>query len=83
VRDPDDEAILATALEGRAEVIVTGDDDLLSLGQFEGIPIVKPRAFLDWLEERDGKPGAVHERPARYRARGAGRPKPREGRRAR
>jgi len=30
-RDPEDDAVLSAAVEGRAEVIVTGDDDLLSL----------------------------------------------------
>ena len=32
---------------GRASTIVTGDDDLLSLGEFEGAAIVTPRAFLN------------------------------------
>jgi putative PIN family toxin of toxin-antitoxin system len=71
VRDPDDEAILHTAVEGRADFIVTGDD-LLTLLQFEGIPIVKPRAFLELLDRRFGQAGSVHDRSsdAVYRARG-------------
>lgn len=48
-RDPDDDAVLSAAIEGRADVIVTGDADLLALGEHEGIAIVTPRAFLDLL----------------------------------
>jgi len=39
-RDPDDDAILALAVAARAELIVSGDTDLLSLGSHAGIPIV-------------------------------------------
>jgi putative PIN family toxin of toxin-antitoxin system len=45
-RDPDDDAVLSAAVEGRADVIVTGDNDLLELGAFEGIQILAPREFL-------------------------------------
>ncbi len=41
-RDPDDDAILALALAARVELIVSGDDDLLALGNFQGVPIVSP-----------------------------------------
>jgi len=44
-RDPDDDAILACALEGRADYLVTGDVDLLELKFFKGIRIVTPRDF--------------------------------------
>jgi len=44
-RDPDDDAILACALEARADYLVTGDVDLLELKVFEGIRIVTPRDF--------------------------------------
>lgn len=49
-RDPDDEVVLAAAVEGRADRIVTGDGDLLVFGEYEGIPIVTPRAFLDLIK---------------------------------
>lgn len=44
-RDPDDDAILACALEARADYLVTGDKDLLELKVFKGIRIVTPRHF--------------------------------------
>lgn len=50
VRDPDDGAVLAAAVEARAEYLVAGDADLLALGEYEGIAIVTPRAFLDLLD---------------------------------
>jgi putative PIN family toxin of toxin-antitoxin system len=44
-RDPDDDTILACALEARADYLVTGDEDLLELKIFKGIRIVTPRDF--------------------------------------
>jgi uncharacterized protein len=41
-RDPDDDAVLALAIAARADLIVSGDDDLLSLHSFQGIQIVAP-----------------------------------------
>jgi putative PIN family toxin of toxin-antitoxin system len=49
-RDPDDDYVIAAALVAGADCIVTGDDDLLALGQYEGIAILSIRAFLDQLE---------------------------------
>jgi hypothetical protein len=49
-RDPADDFVLAAAVEGRAGAIVTGDHDLLSLREFEGVAIVAPRAFLRLIE---------------------------------
>ena len=39
-RDIDDDAVLACALAARAHFIVSGDEDLLVLGSFNGIPII-------------------------------------------
>lgn len=39
-RDPDDDRVLALAVAAQADLIVSGDDDLLALGSFHGIPIV-------------------------------------------
>ena len=52
--DPTDNIFLACAKEGAADFIVTGDDHLLDLGAFQGIPIVTPRHFLEILKERMG-----------------------------
>lgn len=41
-RDPDDDEVLALAVAARAEMIVSGDPDLLVLKAFQGIPIVSP-----------------------------------------
>lgn len=42
-RDADDDAVLACALAARADLIVSGDDDLLALKQFQSIDIVTAR----------------------------------------
>lgn len=47
--DPDDDHILACAVAGHANLIVSGDRHLLSLKEFEGIPIVRPLDFLRTL----------------------------------
>ena len=44
--DLTDNMFLALAVDGRAEVIVSGDHHLLDLRQFTGIPIVRVRRFL-------------------------------------
>ena len=49
--DPDDVKYVAAAIEGRAAFVVTGDPDLLTLGEHEGIRIITPRAFLDLLNQ--------------------------------
>ena len=51
-RDKTDDIVLATALAGKADVIVTGDDDLLVLKEFRGIRILSPRQFLQLLDRR-------------------------------
>ena len=48
-RDPDDDWVLATAIAGEAEAIVTGDGDLLELGAFRGVAILTPRQFIERL----------------------------------
>ena len=48
-RDPKDDAVVACAVEGEAGYIVSGDQDLLTLGEFRGIRIVTPREYLGIL----------------------------------
>jgi uncharacterized protein len=45
-RDPKDDQFLELAVNGRADLIVTGDADLLTLNPFRDIPIVTPAAFV-------------------------------------
>jgi len=45
-RDVKDDKLLALALDGNADFIVTGDKDLLVLNPFEGIPIITPLDYL-------------------------------------
>lgn len=44
-RDPGDDKFLELAVNGHAELIVSGDNDLLVLVNFRGIPIVSPAEF--------------------------------------
>jgi uncharacterized protein len=47
LRDANDNMILATAIAAGADAIVTGDLDLLVLQEYEGIPIVTAKEFLE------------------------------------
>jgi putative PIN family toxin of toxin-antitoxin system len=49
-RDPKDDYLLAYALVGEANYLVTGDRDLLALGQVDGVTIVTPRTFWELFE---------------------------------
>jgi uncharacterized protein len=46
-RDPRDDKFLEVAVHGRADVIVTGDRDLLDLNPFHGIKILAPAEYLE------------------------------------
>jgi predicted nucleic acid-binding protein len=46
-RDPKDHKFLEAAANGRADVIVSGDGDLLELSPFRGIVIPTPHDYLD------------------------------------
>ena len=48
-RDPDDDVVLALALAASADLIVSGDNDLLVLDQLEGVPIVNAAQALQRL----------------------------------
>ena len=48
-RDPKDNMILEAAVAGQADMITSGDFDLLSLREFEGMPIISPAEFLQRL----------------------------------
>ena len=44
-RDPEDNIIIACAVDAQADYIVTGDEDLLILKRYKGIVILNPRNF--------------------------------------
>lgn len=52
VRDPDDRWILASATAGRADVLVTGDQDLLDVADKAPLPILNPRGFWNLLSKK-------------------------------
>jgi predicted nucleic acid-binding protein len=58
-RDPRDDKFLELALDGEADWIVSGDQDLLVLHPFRGIPVLTPQAFLTAHD-----PGAAVDGPA-------------------
>ena len=45
IRDKDDLMILSSALNGNADLLVTGDKELLNLGKIQDMKIVSPRDF--------------------------------------
>ena len=56
--DPKDNPILAAAMAGKADLIVSGDKKhMLALGEVENIPIVTARDALDRLEDALRKQG--------------------------
>jgi putative PIN family toxin of toxin-antitoxin system len=56
-QDPTDNKILACAEEGQVDHIVASDEHhLLPIGSYAGIPIVRPRQFLEILVQHSDKP---------------------------
>lgn len=49
IRDPDDDAVIACAKASHSDFIVSGDNDLLDLGEHQGIRILDPTDFLSDL----------------------------------
>ena len=55
-RDPKDNPILAAAVAGKADLIVSGDKrHILALGKVAGIPVVTAREALERLEPRNSR----------------------------
>lgn len=46
-RDPADDPILETAWKAQAAYLVAGDKDLLTLGEFRGVSIISPGAYIE------------------------------------
>ena len=57
--DPKDNMVIATAVAGKADYLVTGDrKHLLPMKEYQGICILSPRSFLDLLESEQGAKAA-------------------------
>ena len=50
INDKDDILILSTALNGKAELFITGDKELLKLGKIKKMRIISPRQFWEKLK---------------------------------
>ncbi len=49
LRDPDDAWVLASAIAGAADVLVSGDKDLLTVAAHPPLPNLSPREAWEWL----------------------------------
>jgi uncharacterized protein len=56
VRDRADAWVLASALAAQADVLVTGDQDLLVLGNRAPVPVLDPRGFWTLARKSPGEP---------------------------
>lgn len=54
IRDADDKWVLASAVAGEADVLVTGDADLLGMASRSPLPIVNPRGFWNMVRGGSG-----------------------------
>ena len=51
-RDHDDDQVLASAVSGNGDCLISGDENLLALKNFRGIPILKPSDFWRFEKEK-------------------------------
>lgn len=55
VRDPEDRMFLEVAVAGKADVLISGDEDLLVLRTAPAsVRILSPAEFMDWFQWREG-----------------------------
>ena len=47
--DPSDNLVMESAVEGKADFIVSGDQHLLKLKEYKGIKILTPKQFLELI----------------------------------
>ena len=52
---PEDDVIVATALSGQADYLITGDHHLQAVGNYQGVTILSPRGFLQQLRSCNEK----------------------------
>ena len=69
-RDPRDDMVIETALEGNADILVTGDTDILALRPMKGISIMTPSEFVAIVcyQQGDGWTAHVMEKYGNLRA---------------
>ncbi|MGZ8406311.1 MAG: hypothetical protein ACXWWB_11645, partial [Nitrospira sp.] len=51
IHDPDNQWVLASAVDGQGDLLVTGDQDLLAIADWEPLAIVDPRGCWDRLRQ--------------------------------
>ena len=49
-RDPDDNMVFSCAMEAQSDYIVSGDEDILDIGIFQGIPTLPPAQFVEVMK---------------------------------
>ena len=64
-RDEDDDKVLETALLGQADCLVSGDQDLLEMSPFQGIPIISPAELLRSKERERRRSDSTGRLPRR------------------
>ena len=52
IRDNDDISVLAAALNGKCDILISGDKDLLEINERYKIKIVDPRQFLQIIKQK-------------------------------
>jgi putative PIN family toxin of toxin-antitoxin system len=52
-QDPDNDKILEVALNGRADVIISGDEDLLALNPWRGMAILRAAQYLSQQSDQE------------------------------
>lgn len=50
-RDKDDLGVIAAAVSGKADIIISGDNDLISIKKYKSIKILTPREFWGYLSK--------------------------------
>ena len=68
--DPTDDRVLECAMAAKAEIIVSRDAHLLSLGDYQGIRILDPAAFLVGIDGPIMEETQALEAPAFYKVKG-------------
>lgn len=54
IKDKDDVEIIGAAISGKADVLVTGDRELLGIKSIRNVRIMSPRAFWEELKAQQG-----------------------------